>query len=128
MITYRPKALDCKKLSAFLLPKIKKEDYTMSDKLDKLRQERDKAERHLRKATNDEKALAHEMARLTRAERTHRLCTRGGMLETFIREPSLLTDNDVMELLTFLFHSEAVQKKLELLIEQRRKMAGQETC
>ena len=45
----------------------------MSDKLDKLRQERDKAERHLRKAANDEKALAHEMARLTRAERTHRL-------------------------------------------------------
>lgn len=31
----------------------------MSDKLDKLRQERDKAERHLRKAANDEKALAH---------------------------------------------------------------------
>ena len=49
----------------------------MSEKLDKLWQERDKAERHLRKAANDEKALAHEMARLTRAERTHRLCTRG---------------------------------------------------
>ncbi len=32
----------------------------MSDKLDKLRQERDKAERHLRKAANDEKALAHD--------------------------------------------------------------------
>lgn len=29
----------------------------MSDKLDKLRQERDKTERQLRKATNDEKAL-----------------------------------------------------------------------
>ena len=57
----------------------------MSEKLDKLRRERDKAERHLRKAANDEKALAHEMARLTRAERTHRLCTRGGMLESFIR-------------------------------------------
>ena len=36
----------------------------MSDKLNKLRQERDKAERHLRKAANDEKALTHEMARL----------------------------------------------------------------
>ena len=34
------------------------------------------------------------------------------MLEAFIREPSLLTDNDVMELLTFLFHGEAAQKKL----------------
>ena len=39
----------------------------MSDKLDKLRRERDRAERQLRKAVNDEKALAHEMARLTRA-------------------------------------------------------------
>jgi hypothetical protein len=99
----------------------------MSEKLDRLRRERDKAERHLRKAANDEKALAHEMARLTRAERTHRLCTRGGMLETFIREPSLLTDNDVMELLTFLFHGEAAQKKLGMLIERRRETAGRET-
>ena len=95
----------------------------MSDKLDKLRQERDKAERQLRKAANDEKALAHEMARLTRAERTHRLCTRGGMLETFLREPSTLTDSDVLELLTFLFHGEAAQKKLETLIAGRRETA-----
>lgn len=100
----------------------------MSEMLDKLRQERDKAERHLRKAANDKKALAHEMARLTRAERTHRPCTRGGMLETFIKEPSLLTDKDVMELLIFLFHGEAAQKKLRTLIERRRKTAGRETC
>ena len=92
----------------------------MSDKLDKLRRERDRAERQLRKAVNDEKALAHEMARLTRAERTHRLCTRGGMLETFLHEPSLLTDDDVMELLTFLLHGEAEQKNLDMLIAGRR--------
>ena len=42
------------------------------------------------------------------------------MLETFLREPTLLTDDDVMELLTFIFQSEAVQKKLNLLIESRR--------
>lgn len=100
----------------------------MSDKLDKLRRERDRAERQLRKAVNDEKALAHEMARLTRAERTHRLCTRGGMLEAFLREPSMLTDSDVMELLTFLFHGEAAQKKLDMLIAGRREPAERETC
>ena len=100
----------------------------MSEKLDKLQKKREAGQRHLRKAANDEKALAHEMARLTRAERTHRLCTRGGMLETFIREPSLLTDDDVMELLTFLFHGEAAQKKLGMLIERRRETAGRETC
>ena len=44
------------------------------------------------------------------------------MLETFLREPTILTDDDVMELLTFPFHGEAAQKKLDLLIENRKKM------
>ena len=61
------------------------------------------------------------MKLLTRSERTHRLCTRAGMLETFLREPTLLTDDDVMELLRFIFHGEAVQKKLDMLIESRKK-------
>lgn len=43
------------------------------------------------------------------------------MLEKFLREPTLLTDDDVMELLTFIFQSEAAQKKLDTLIERRRK-------
>ena len=50
------------------------------------------------------------------------------MLEAFIREPSRLTDNDVMELLIYLFHGEAAQKKLGMLIERRRETAGRETC
>jgi hypothetical protein len=49
------------------------------------------------------------------------------MLETFLREPSLLTDEDVMELLTFLFHGEAAQKKLDYLIESRKKLIESET-
>ena len=64
--------------------------------------------------------MQSELKRLTRSERTHRLCTRAGMLETFLREPTVLTDDDVMELLTFIFHSEAVQKKLDFLIENRK--------
>ena len=75
----------------------------------------------LRKAINDEKALQHQLKKLTRSERTHRLCTRTGMLEAFLREPTVLTDDDVMELLTFLFHSEAAQKKLDMLIDERKK-------
>lgn len=66
------------------------------------------------------KLLQSELKRLTRSERTHRLCTRAGMLETFLKEPTVLTDEDVMELLAFIFQSEAVQKKLNLLIESRR--------
>ena len=43
-----------------------------------------------------------------------------GMLEMFLQELNLLTDDDVMELLTFLFHGEVSQKKLDSLIEKRK--------
>ena len=84
-----------------------------SEKLEKLNHERYVAERKLTAARHREKQLESEIKRLTRSERTHRLCTRAGMLETFLKEPTLLTDDDVMELLTFLFHGEAAQKKIE---------------
>jgi len=86
----------------------------MNEKLEKLNRQKTAAEKKLI-------AAEHERKRLTRSERTHRLCTRAGMLEKFLREPTLLTDDDVMELLTFLFHGEAAQKKLDTLIEERRK-------
>ena len=92
-----------------------------TSKLEKLNWELEKSEKKLRKAINDEKALQHQLKKLTRSERTHRLCTRTGMLEAFLREPTVLTDDDVMELLTFLFHSEAAQKKLDMLIDERKK-------
>ena len=91
-----------------------------NEKLEKLKHEQYVAEKKLTAAKHKEKRLENEIKRLTRSERTHRLGTRAGMLETFLREPTILTDDDVMELLTFIFHSEAVQKKLELLIENRK--------
>ena len=90
------------------------------EKLEKLEREKYVVERKLTAAMHKEKRLQSELKRLTRSGRTHRLCTRAGMLETFLKEPTLLTDEDVMELLTFIFQSEAVQKKLNLLIECRR--------
>ena len=118
----RPKAINCKKLVAFVLPIIAKGvDPMPSEKLEKLKHERYVAERKLTAARHREKQLESEMKRLTRSERTHRLCTRAGMLETFLKEPTLLTDDDVMELLTFIFHSKTVQQKLNLLIEKRKR-------
>ena len=92
-----------------------------NEKLEKLKRAQYVAERKLTAAKHREKRLESEIKQLTRSERTHRLCTRAGMLETFLKEPTLLTDDDVMELLTFLFHGEAAQKKLKELIEKRRK-------
>ena len=116
----KPKAINRKKLVAFVLPIIRKEKLPMSEELEKLKHKQYVAERKLTAAKHKEKRLQSELKRLTRSERTHRLCTRAGMLETFLKEPTVLTDDDVMELLTFIFQSEAVQKKLNLLIEGRR--------
>lgn len=116
----KPKAINRKKLVAFVLPIIRKEKLPMSEELEKLRHKQYVAERKLTAAKHKEKRLQNELKRLTRSERTHRLCTRAGMLETFLKEPTVLTDEDVMELLTFIFQSETVQKKLNLLIESRR--------
>ena len=91
-----------------------------NEKLEKLKHEQYVAERKLTAAKHKEKRLESEIKRLTRSERTHRLDTLDSMLETFLREPTVLTDDDVMELLTFIFHSEAVQKKLNMLIENRK--------
>jgi hypothetical protein len=117
----KPKAINSKKLVAFVLSIIVKGVSPMpNEKLEKLKHDQYVAEKKLTAAKHREKRLENELKRLTRSERTHRLCTRAGMLETFLREPTLLTDDDVMELLTFIFHSEAVQKKLNLLIENRK--------
>ena len=56
-----------------------------TSKLEKLNRELEKSEKKLRKAINDEKALQHQLKQLTRKERTHRLCTRGGWT-AFLRE------------------------------------------
>ena len=118
----KPKAINSKKLVAFVLSIIVKGVSPMpNEKLEKLKHDQYVAEKKLTAAKHREKRLENELKRLTRSERTLRLCTRAGMLETFLREPTVLTDDDVMELLTFIFHSEAVQKKLNLLIENRKK-------
>ena len=91
-----------------------------NEQLEKLKHQKYIAEKKLTAAKHREKRLQHELKQLTRSERTHRLCTRAGMLEAFLKEPTVLTDDDVMELLTFIFHSEAVQRKLDLLIKNRK--------
>ena len=106
---------------SFHIQKSKQGELPMFEKLEKLKHDLYVGEQKLRAAENEGKALQREMKKLNRAERTHRLCTRAGMLEAFLKEPTLLTDDDVMELLTFLFHGEAAQKKLDMLIENRRK-------
>ncbi len=56
----------------------------MNEKLEKLKHDQYIAEKKLIAAQHREKQLQSELKRLKRSERTHRLCTRAGMLEKFL--------------------------------------------
>ena len=57
----------------------------MSEELEKLRHKQCIAERKLTAAKHKEKRLQNELKRLTRSERTHRLCTRVNVGDLFER-------------------------------------------
>ena len=74
-----------------------------------LHNEKAKAEQKLRSCQNREKILERQMSELNRRERVHRLCTRAGMLESFLVCPGELTDDQVMELLKISFRQPEVE-------------------
>ncbi len=54
----------------------------------------------------------------TRRERTHRLCTRAGMLESFLHYPEVLTNDQVMALLRIAFEQKPVQQALKKMLQE----------
>lgn len=94
----------------------------MNEKLEKLNQQLAKGEARLRRAQHEQKILEHQVKQLTRKERTHRLCTRGAMLESFLIRPEVLTDDDVMDILKQAFSKTDMK---EVVAESvKRKVAG----
>lgn len=87
-----------------------------TEEIAKLREEIEYANERLRYYQQQEKITQSEIRRLTRRERTHRLCTRGGMVESFIKKPELLTDDQVMELLTLAFRQSKVSERLQEML------------
>ena len=49
----------------------------------------------------------------TRKERTHRLCTRGGMLESYLPHPEAIMDEQVSLFLKLLFHKDSTRQLME---------------
>lgn len=95
----------------------------MNERLEKLNQQLAKGEARLRRAQHEEKILEHQMKQLTRKERTHRLCTRGAMLESFLIRPEVLTDDDVMDILKQTFSKNGMK---EVVAESvKRRVAGE---
>jgi uncharacterized protein with LGFP repeats len=86
--------------------------------LTEMRADVEKGERRKKFYENEIKIKEHQMKQLTRAERTHRLCSHGGMLDKFIERPDILSDEQIMNLLTFIFHKDDVQAILREMIKE----------
>ena len=80
------------------------------EKLKKINKDIEKTENRLRRAEREEKILQHQLKTLNRKERTHRLCTRGAMLERYLPQPEILTDEQVNFILKTLFNSSNVRQ------------------
>lgn len=89
----------------------------MPDTLEGLDAERKEAEKKVRYWENQEKILKHQQSQLTRKERTNRLCIRAGMLESFLKKPEQLTNDQVMELLKIAFRQPEVMSALSVFLK-----------
>ncbi len=81
--------------------------------IDELRELLSKGEVEMKRLHNKSKYYDSQIKLLTRKERTHRLCTRGAMLEKFLGYPNELTDEQVEEILKIAFQSETVSRAIE---------------
>ena len=92
------------------------------EKLEKINKDIERIKNRLRRAEQEEKILQHQLKTLNRKERTHRLCTRGAMLESYMPQPEILTDEQVNLILKTLFNSSSIKQIFDkILAENQRK-------
>ena len=99
----------------------------MNEQIEKLSKEKSRNEAKLRQLNHEIRALEAEEKGLRRKERNHRIFSRGGMLEAFLLEPLLLTDDQVHEILTAAFRSTEVDALLKAMIKDAKKELYGET-
>ena len=80
--------------------------------------ERNEAE--LQKAEKKRKQLKEQRCELEKEAYNNRLMTRAQMLEEFLLEPEVLTNEDVRNYLAYLFNYPANQQRLQKLIADRK--------
>ena len=86
------------------------------------------AEEKERRYAMQKKILLHEQSQLDRKKRNHRIFTRGAMLESFLKKPLLMTDEQVFELMKTAFNQSEIQtRETELLKETIVSMNREET-
>lgn len=95
--------------------------YTPNPEIEKLEVEKKLNEDKLRYHKDRLKILKHEESELDRKARSHRIFTRGGMLEAFIIRPLLLTDEQVHAILKVAFHPKEVGDYITRCIDENEK-------
>ena len=85
---------------------------------EQLEQKIAQAEQKERRYAIEQRILFREQSQLERKKRNHRIFTRGAMLESFLKKPLLMTDNQVYELLKTAFGQSEVQAKETILLKQ----------
>ena len=93
----------------------------MNEEIEKITQRIEKVEAKLRKAQQQKKVLEHQAKELTRKERTHRLCTRGAMLESYFPQPEAVTDEQVETFLKLLFHQSDTHELMQRIFSNTQK-------
>ena len=100
----------------------------MKESREQLLKEKQRIEAKLRLAENEIRAMEAQERGLLRKQRNRTIFTRGGMLEAFLLEPLLLTDDQVHELLCTAFRLPEVDALLKTMIQNgRNEDAGEET-
>ena len=99
---------------------------TNKSKIEALRKEQASVQAKLKAAENRQKYLEAAEKKLTWKERTHRLCTRGGMLEKFLIEPGNLTDDQVMDVLKTAFRQDEVTALIHSFLRENMTAESEE--
>ena len=77
-----------------------------------------------KRLTQQEKILRHTAQDLTRKQRTNRLCTRGGMLESFLGCPEDMSNDQILDLLKLAFAQPAVADLLKQMLSEKPQPDG----
>ncbi len=85
----------------------------------KIEEKLKRTEAKLNKAAEEKKNLKAKMKQLAEQAENERLVSRGKILESFLKEPLVLTNDDVAHLLDLLFRSRFTQRTLSEMIEAR---------
>lgn len=86
----------------------------------RLQRDIERNEAKLRKAEEQRKQLKEKKRELEKQAYENRLTTRAQMLEEFLLEPEVLTNEDVRNYLAYLFNYPANQQRLQKLIADRK--------